>query len=268
MFETDIEYANPDGQHLQLDLARPEGRRRARSRRSSASTAAASAPAPRRATTACASSSPQQGYVAVTVSYRLAPKYPFPAAVHDVKAAVRWLRANAGEVPHRPGPHRRHRRLGRRPPGAVPRRDGRRASSSRATAATPDQSSRVACVVNVYGPSDFTKSYGKSVDAAEVLPLFLGGDLETGPAPAHPGQPALLGDAERRPDAVHPRHGGQVRRPRAGGLAGRPAQGGGRGGRAADAGGRRPRLQGRGRRRRRQGPVRVLRQAFEGSDFP
>src|SRR5262245_31027837 len=39
-------------------------------------------------------------------------------------------------------------------------------------------SSRVACVVNVYGPSDFTKSYGKSVDAAEVLPLFLGGNLE------------------------------------------------------------------------------------------
>ncbi len=41
-----------------------------------------------------------------------------------------------------------------------------------------DQSSRVACVVNFYGPSDFTKSYGKSVDAAEVLPLFLGGNLE------------------------------------------------------------------------------------------
>ena len=37
----------------------------------------------------------------------------------------------------------------------------------------------MACVVNVYGPSDFTKSYGKSVDAAEVLPLFLGGNLET-----------------------------------------------------------------------------------------
>ncbi len=44
--------------------------------------------------------------------------------------------------------------------------------------ANRDQSSRVACVVNYYGPSDFTKSYGKSVDAAEVLPLFLGGDLQ------------------------------------------------------------------------------------------
>lgn len=34
------------------------------------------------------------------------------------------------------------------------------------------------CVVNYYGPSDFTKSYGKSVDAAQVLPLWLGGNLE------------------------------------------------------------------------------------------
>ena len=42
----------------------------------------------------------------------------------------------------------------------------------------PEQSSAVRCVVNVYGPSDFTKSYGKSVDAAQVLPLFLGGNLE------------------------------------------------------------------------------------------
>jgi pimeloyl-ACP methyl ester carboxylesterase len=29
-----------------------------------------------------------------------------------------------------------------------------------------------------YGPSDFTRSYGKSVDAAKVLPLWLGGNLE------------------------------------------------------------------------------------------
>ena len=33
--------------------------------------------------------------------------------------------------------------------------------------------------MNFFGPSDFTKSYGKSVDAAEVLPLWLGGNLET-----------------------------------------------------------------------------------------
>jgi acetyl esterase/lipase len=37
----------------------------------------------------------QKGYVAVTVSYRLAPTHCFPAQVHDVKCAVRWLRAHA-----------------------------------------------------------------------------------------------------------------------------------------------------------------------------
>ena len=37
----------------------------------------------------------QRGYVVVSTSYRLATQAPFPAAVHDVKAAVRWMRANA-----------------------------------------------------------------------------------------------------------------------------------------------------------------------------
>ena len=32
------------------------------------------------------------GYVAISVEYRLAPQYVYPAAVDDVQAAVRWLR--------------------------------------------------------------------------------------------------------------------------------------------------------------------------------
>lgn len=38
------------------------------------------------------------GYVAVTAEYRLSLEAPYPAAVHDLKAAVRWMRANAGEL--------------------------------------------------------------------------------------------------------------------------------------------------------------------------
>ncbi len=37
----------------------------------------------------------REGFVAFSVSYRLAPEHQFPAALHDVKNAVRWLRANA-----------------------------------------------------------------------------------------------------------------------------------------------------------------------------
>ena len=39
-----------------------------------------------------------RGYVAATISYRLSGEAPFPAAIHDCKAAVRYLRANADEL--------------------------------------------------------------------------------------------------------------------------------------------------------------------------
>ena len=37
----------------------------------------------------------ERGYVAATISYRLSPEAKYPAAIHDVKAAIRWLRKNA-----------------------------------------------------------------------------------------------------------------------------------------------------------------------------
>src|SRR6476469_216257 len=93
VFEKDIEYSNPDNQHLQVDLARPDGE----------------GPYPavvcihgggfragnRQSYDGLIKKLAKNGYVAITVEYRLAPKYPFPAAIYDVKAAVRWLRANA-----------------------------------------------------------------------------------------------------------------------------------------------------------------------------
>lgn len=38
----------------------------------------------------------REGFVAASIEYRTSAEAKFPAAVHDVKAAVRWIRANAG----------------------------------------------------------------------------------------------------------------------------------------------------------------------------
>ncbi len=118
----------------------------------------------------------EHGYVAATVTYRLAPQFPFPAAVHDVKAAVRFLRANAAQYhvdPERIGA------MGGSAGGHLALFLGLTANVPEFEGPGPNASfsSRVQCVADYYGPSDFTQSYAKSVDAAEVLPLFLEGDL-------------------------------------------------------------------------------------------
>ena len=176
-FDVGVEYSNPDGQHLQLNIAQPKkgdgpfpaiicihgGGFRAGSRDGYNNQCIKMA---------------QQGYVALTITYRLAPKYQFPAAIYDTKAAVRWTRANAKKYHIDPD------RIGVTGGSA----GGHLAQFLGVTTGVPefegdggnaDQSSKVTCVVNYFGPSDFTKSYGKSKDAAEVLPLWLGGNLET-----------------------------------------------------------------------------------------
>ncbi len=40
----------------------------------------------------------RRGYVCVASEYRLIPESPWPAQIHDVKAALRWMRANAGRL--------------------------------------------------------------------------------------------------------------------------------------------------------------------------
>lgn len=39
----------------------------------------------------------ERGYVAATISYRLSGEALYPAAIYDTKAALRWLRSNAGK---------------------------------------------------------------------------------------------------------------------------------------------------------------------------
>jgi acetyl esterase/lipase len=45
----------------------------------------------------------ERGFTAATVSYRLSPEARYPAAIHDVKSALRWVRAHAGAYGIDPG---------------------------------------------------------------------------------------------------------------------------------------------------------------------
>jgi acetyl esterase/lipase len=40
----------------------------------------------------------QLGFTCCAVEYRLVPESPWPAQLHDVKAAIRWVRAHAEEL--------------------------------------------------------------------------------------------------------------------------------------------------------------------------
>ena len=119
----------------------------------------------------------ERGYVAATADYRLAPRNQYPAAVEDAKAAVRFLRANAKKYNLDPG---HIGALGGSAGGHLVLMLGLTEGVAELEGSGPnrDQSSAVQCVVDEYGPTDFTQSYSKSVDAAEVLPKFLGGDLD------------------------------------------------------------------------------------------
>ncbi len=117
----------------------------------------------------------QNGYVAATVSYRLTPMYQFPIPLHDVKAAVRFLRANAAKF----SVDQEHMGAIGVSAGAtwsqflavtrnMPRFEG--------NGAHREQSSAVDCAVSFYGRSDMRRAYEGSRNAADALPPLLGGD--------------------------------------------------------------------------------------------
>jgi acetyl esterase/lipase len=107
-----------------------------------------------------------RGYAVADVGYRLSDQAPFPAAVRDVKAAVRWLRAHAGEYGLDPG---RFAAWGTSAGGYLAAMIG--ASGDEFTGlddpslGNSEHSSAVEAVVDLYGPTEFAQTDAQAAQA-------------------------------------------------------------------------------------------------------
>lgn len=102
----------------------------------------------------------ENGYVAISVQYRLAPTARFPAQIEDCKCAVRWLRAHAKDLRIDPG---RIGAIGGSAGGHLvlllgltSKSDGLEGKGD-LDAEQAAQSSAVQAVVNIFGPTDLVQ---------------------------------------------------------------------------------------------------------------
>ncbi len=143
----DLEFAHVAGESLRLDAWLPEGagpHAAAILVHGGGWTGGDKSGGPRKALIAPMQDPLQQAGVAwFSINYRLAPKHPYPACLDDVLAAIRWVKAHAGE--YRLDPDRL---------ALVGESAGGHLVSLAAIKASAAE--RVAAVVPFYGPSDLT----------------------------------------------------------------------------------------------------------------
>ncbi len=95
----------------------------------------------------------RRGYVAAAINYRLAPKYSYPAQLDDCQRAVRWLRKNAKEYKIDP---KRFGAAGASAGGHLALLLGTRETRNDSDPELKGISSKVQCVLSIFGPTDFT----------------------------------------------------------------------------------------------------------------
>ena len=122
----------------------------------------------------------ERGYITASIAYRLSKVAKFPAAVHDVKCAIRWLRAHAADYQIDP---QRMAAIGGSAGGHLALMLGLADDPElEGNGGHVDQSSRVQAVVNFYGVTDATTERAKN--AQQVID-FIGAKYADNAAAYH-----------------------------------------------------------------------------------
>lgn len=124
----------------------------------------------------------KHGYAVASVSYRLSQQAVFPAQIHDVKAAVRWLRAHAEEYGYRTD---RIAVAGASAGGHLATLLGLTADVETLEGSVGDhldQSTRVDGIIDYYGAMDFIQRAKtqphETLDSRGVVYQLLGGPVD------------------------------------------------------------------------------------------
>lgn len=146
------------------------------------------------------------GFVGISVNYRLSGEAIFPAAVHDCKTAVRWVRANAAKYgidPDRIGA------FGGSAGGHLALILGMSGGDTYLEGDGPHRefSSRVKAVVDNYGPTDFMKmnDFPGDMDhnaAKSPESTFIGGAIQENPALVKKANPITYVDPTDPPTLI------------------------------------------------------------------
>jgi acetyl esterase/lipase len=139
-----------------------------------------------------------KGYAVASINYRLSQQAVFPAQIEDCKAAIRWLRANAGKY-HLDADHvgvwgasaGGHLVALLGTTGGVKELDGKGGNS--------DQSSRVQCVVDWFGPTDMLRIETRDDKPDTPVAKLIGGTVHENREKARKASPLYYVGKESAP---------------------------------------------------------------------
>jgi len=145
----------------------------------------------------------EAGYAVASIDYRLSGQAAFPAQIFDCKAAIRWLRANAGIYHLDP---ERIVAIGGSAGGHLAALLGTTPDDPRyeGSEGNPGVSSRIQAVCDFSGPTDLLSIRGQylhlpTTNRKDALEAFLGGTVEARADLARLASPALQVSAKACP---------------------------------------------------------------------